>query len=130
MKSENGCTRVVFHLEGVVIKVPNYRYKWHHFLSGLLANMTERDTWKWAINPNNESGKPELLCPVIWASWGGWILIMRRADVMAHEIEMSEIDPFPPNRYQTWVEAGFDSDNKPDNFGYLNGKLVKVDYGA
>jgi len=81
-------------------------------------------------------GKVYLLCPVKWCSWGGWILIMERADVEKHYEEIynsspiGNIDPCEEvkQRYKKWIDAGFGGDDKCDNYGYLSDRLVKVDY--
>lgn len=75
----SGCTRIVIVLNNVVVKVSK-PYIWRHFLSGLIANISERNTWRWNSG-KYEDGKSHLLCPVVWASRGGWILVMKRADI-------------------------------------------------
>lgn len=114
-----GCTRVVITCGRVVIKVPKPRY-WKHFLSGLLANMGERDTWRWNSGPF-ESGKSHLLCPVLWASWGGWLLVMRRVDRVL-DWDEDHTDVTEHMRY-------FPGDDKVRNYGMLDGRVVKIDYG-
>lgn len=111
-----GITRTVFLIGDYAIKIPNFRYQWNHFLQGLLANINEAKTWR--LN------KSELLCPVIWASWGGWILVMRRAVPCKWLDEGGEeID------YSKWIVEGFGGDDKPCNYGIINGKTIKLDYG-
>lgn len=124
MKIEwRGCTRIVFLLNEVVVKVPNFTVCWRHFLQGILANMGERDTYRWNSG-QYESGKSHLLCPVVWASWGGWVLVMKRAIPFTYlDEEGHEMD------YSKWIVAGFGGDDKPDNYGKLNGQVVKLDYG-
>lgn len=119
-----GCTRLVFVFATFVVKIPNFTVCWRHFLTGLLANMGERDTYRWNTG-DYEDGKGHLLCPVIWASWGGWLLVMQRAVVCTYTDEAGdEID------YSKWIVAGFGGDDKPDNYGVLpDGRLVKLDYG-
>lgn len=106
----NGITRTVFILKNVVVKVPNVRYGWRLFLRGLLSNIDENRAWK--------NTKSELLCPVLFCSWGGWFLIMQKVEwVFKNDLD-----------YSRWTNGGFGTDNKPDNFGFLNGKIVKIDY--
>lgn len=104
---------MVLVLNKVVVKLPNFTCQWSHFLKGLLANMAERDTWNWNENKS-------LMCPVLWCSWGGWLLIMKRAQTCEWE---ESID------YEIWRKAHLAGDDKPDNYGYLNGNIVKLDYG-
>lgn len=112
-----GITRLVIVLNNLVIKIPNFTCQWNHFLQGLLANINEAKTWR--LN------RSELLCPVVWSSWGGWILIMRKAVPCKYMSEGGEeID------YSKWIIAGFGGDDKPDNYGVFNGSTVKIDYGG
>lgn len=82
--------------------------------------MTERDTWA-ATNDYNKEGL-KLLCPVQWCMWGGWVLIMRRCHCISIHTEMQVID------YSPWIEAGYGGDDKPSNYGILDGRIVKIDY--
>lgn len=110
-----GITRIVIELKTVVIKIPNFLYQWDHFLKGILANIHE-----YAIFKNSE--KKDLLCPIIWCSWGGWILVMKKARVLTDE-EYLDMDLTP------FLEFGLINDNKSDAFGYIENKIVKIDYG-
>lgn len=113
-----GTTRIVFIFKNVVVKVPNFCDGWLNFLTGLVANINENQTWKWNSG-DYESGKSYLLCPVKWCSWGGWFLVMQRAT----PCEIGEkID------YIEWMKAGFGGDDKPDNYGWYNYRIVKIDY--
>lgn len=134
---KEGTTRIVFILKRIVIKVPNFRYQWDHGLKGLIANIQERRTWRWNSG-RYEKGTSHLLCPVLWTSWGGWLLIMRRADVDSHIDDVFEMAPYGNIdhaddvyiRYKEHIDAGFGGDDKADSYGYLDGRLVKVDYGS
>lgn len=115
--NRTGITRIVLEFKFFVIKIPNFSYQWSHFLQGLLSNMNEDKSYRW-------SSKPELLCPVIWSSWGGWMLVMKKAIPCKYLDEGGEeID------YSKWIVEGYGGDDKPDNYGYLDGKIVKLDYG-
>lgn len=107
-----GVTRIVIPISKVVLKIPNFSYSWKNFLRGLLANLQEKETYSWHPHKN-------LLAPVIWCSWGGWLLIMRRATVVEEDQD-----------YQKWIEAGLGGDDKWPNYGYIDGNLVKIDYGS
>lgn len=111
--NRQGVTRIVLVFKSFVIKIPNFSYRWDHFLLGVIGNIRENKTWKY-----NED-KRNLLCPVLWCSWGGWILIMKRASVCKWN---EDID------YEPWVTAGLGGDDKPSNYGKINGKIVKIDY--
>lgn len=136
MKTDSGCTRIVFIFKTFVVKIPNFRYSWDHFLKGILGNINESRTWKWNSG-KYESGKSHLLCPVIWCSWGGWVLIMKRADTESYERWVRSLPPISNTEdcvesnkmfYSQWITAGLGGDDKADNYGYLNGQIVKIDY--
>ncbi len=117
-----GVTRIVLVLKKIVIKIPNFTCQWDHFLKGILANINESRTWKWNTG-NYEKGTSYLLCPVIWCSWGGWLLVMRKAETMSwEEWEKSEW-------YNDQHRKHFPGDDTVSNYGILNGRLVKIDYG-
>ena len=115
----NGVTRLVFIFKNIVIKIPNFTCQWDHFLLGIIANINENRCYKW--HEHND-----ILCPVKWISWLGFILIMKRADTDRHLKEVYE-DGLKFN-YSSWVNCGLGGDDKPDNYGYVNDKLVKIDY--
>lgn len=119
--NQTGITRIVIELKSVVIKIPNFAYSWEHFLNGLLANIHERDVF-------NYSQRNELLCPIVFVSWGGWLLIMKRADVERHEKERTKDTIDNSIFYEKWISSGFGGDDKPDNYGYYENRLVKIDY--
>lgn len=118
--NRKGTTRVVFVFKDVVVKVPNFFNGWLNFIKGIVANIDENQTWKWNSG-KYEGGNSHLLCPVQWCSWGGWILIMKRAIPCQWE---EEID------YTIWEKAGLSGDDKQPNFGWYKGKIVKIDYGS
>lgn len=127
-----GVTRKVFVFKRFVIKIPNYHYSWYHFIQGLMGNIDEANLWKWSSIHNTS----HLLCPVLWSSWGGWIIIMKRADVERHEQEVRDEpdceDYLESNRlrYKKWIDAGYGGDDKCDNYGYIENRLVKIDYAT
>ena len=111
-----GVTRAVLLVGPWAIKFPTVIYGWRLFLLGLLANMQERQF--------SRTGWPEL-CPVLWSLPGGWLVIMRRAKEMT-ALEFERID------LEKWVDRGeyvVPAEIKQDSFGWLDGKLVAVDYG-
>lgn len=115
IETRKGIMRLVFLVGRWAVKVPRPRW-WRYFLKGLLANMTERDTWAyWGA-----AACGDLLCPVIWCCPGGWLLVMRRAELLAED----EV----PLGWERRFEA-FD-DLKADNIGKLDGRLVLIDYGT
>lgn len=114
-----GISRTVFLVGGYAIKVPCGRYGWAKWLRGLLANLQER---QWS-----RFGYPEL-CPVLFADPLGLVVIMPRAEILTRQLDPREYMEFFGEIYP---KRGYriPSENKPDSFGYVNGRLVAVDYG-
>lgn len=117
-----GASRLVIVLKNIVIKIPTPFNGWHHFIIGILGNITENKCWKWNSGVF-EKGHSYLLCPVLWCSWGGWILIMRKADKILTYDEAWERD------LSKHIEH-FPGDDTGPNYGILNGNIVKIDYGS
>jgi hypothetical protein len=112
---KSGATRWVFLTRRYAIKFPRPR-PWRSFLWGLLANAQEREfaTTDW----------PEL-CPVYWSVRGGWLLVMPRCLPLAKDLTEEQYAAFTVRpEYSVPVE------HKRDSFGYLNGRLVAIDYGS
>lgn len=111
----HGITRTVILIGRYAIKVPSLRYRGRFFLQGCLANVSERDTYRgWN---GRRHYKP--LCPVLWCSWGGLLLVMARAE------------PIPDETWAAAEKAWFthlDPDWKRDNLGIYLGRLVLIDY--
>lgn len=112
-----GATRVVIVMRHIVIKIPAIT-SWKLFLLGLLANMQEREF--------SAIGDPNL-CPVITSSRFGFFIIMPRCQPIKHmglyATELHRIRGRLPQDFYL-------SDAKPENFGYIRGRLVKLDYGS
>lgn len=115
----HGVTRRVLLVGQWALKFPNPK-EWRLFLLGLLANMQEAMF--------SETNWPEL-CPVLWSLPGGWLVVMRRAREMTEE----EYDAFD---VETFIQCGADDgqyvvpvERKPDSFGWLDGRVVAIDYG-
>jgi len=82
--------------------------------------MEEKMVWVIANIPHTAlEDTKEHLCPVLWCSWGGWLLIMKRTEPVDRE---------------NWkpIENLFKvcGDHKPGNYGMLDGRQVMVDYGG
>jgi hypothetical protein len=118
--STRGVTRLVILTRHHAIKIPRFwwygRFRWETFLWGLLANMQERRI---------AAGNIPEVCPVRWSIPGGWLLVMPRCAPLEREMTAEEYEAFVDHPgYRVPAE------NKPDSFGYLNGRLVAVDYGS
>ena len=110
-----GTTRNVILIGSAAIKIPSF-IEWRLFLLVLLANMQERQFWK--------ARWPEL-CPVVFSLPGGWLNIMKRAKPLTRE-EFERLD------LESWVDRDdyvVPAEIKMDSFGWLDGRLVTIDYG-
>lgn len=136
--NRTGITRIVFEFKTFVIKIPNFSYSWRHFLTGIIANISENIAWKNADKCDiflvtnyfgNYEKRSDLLCPVKWCSWGGWFLIMEKADMERHENEVRSLpDDSSKFSYSNWINSALAGDDKADNYGYYKNRLVKIDY--
>lgn len=111
----HGSTRIVFLIGSYAIKLPDFTCEWRLFLQGLLANMQERVFWttKWAK-----------LCPVVFSLPGGWLVVMQRARPMT-ESEFALMDEDWLNEENGVVPSEF----KQNSFGWVDGRIVAIDYG-
>jgi len=100
------------------IKFPTVQ-SWTLFLRGLLANMQERDFYKW------ETPIKHLVCPVLFCAPGGFFLLMPRCAPLNRDLTDDEIRPF-------YCGDGFEVpvEDKSSSFGILDGRIVAVDYGS
>jgi hypothetical protein len=115
--NRQGCTRIVILTQRYAIKLPNFLDGWKLFLKGLLCNMQERQfaETRW-----------EELCPVLWSIAGGWLVVMRRVREMTRE-EYLVFDS------RAWAERGdyvVPCEHKANSFGWLDGRVVCIDYGS
>lgn len=121
----HGIMRTVYLTRRYAIKIPSPRFGWRMFIRGLSANLGEREYWRrwegdtsFVVEDRTYSG---MLCPVLWSSWGGWVIVMPRVEILTEE-EYREDVGGP-------VLTAF-HDSKADNFGWLDGRVVCVDYGG
>lgn len=115
MKVKHGITRTVFLMGRYAIKTPNlkFRWLWRHRVKGLLANLDE--AWRWKTFKDSEEG--QMLCPVLWKSWFGFVIVMRRVEPM--ECQDGIISE---------PQCVLTTDHKAENYGWLDGRLVCIDY--
>ncbi|EPU3084357.1 hypothetical protein ACVV2V_002700 [Escherichia coli] len=121
----NGGTRIVILTERLALKFPRVD-SWRCFVQGLLSNMTEG---QWRDFGNKH------LCPIKYSNRFGLLVVMARAQEVTNEEKFKEdlsqlledesvgVDP---------CELGvdfFEYDGTSKNFGYIDGRLVKIDYG-
>lgn len=113
--AKKGTTRNVFLCGGWVVKVPCIR-RHLHFLQGCYANWSERRYCK-MMKGVDENVFYDLVAPSVWCSWFGLIQVQRRVS-----------QPIRPDEDLGKYMDVCSGDCKPDNFGYLNGRLVCCDY--
>ena len=98
-----------------VIKLPRIR----NLSGGLRSNRWEREIWrKWRLKFPQCTD----LCPVLVADPLGLFVVMPRASQPVTETEADEFsanDPYP----------GRDCEGKIEDLGYLDGRVVALDYG-
>jgi len=73
-----------------------------------------------------------MLCPVLWCSRYGFVLIMRRAET---PVTQGALDERKATAWLEWDYAGPGDDEHPfgwkrSDWGYLDGRVVAVDYAA
>ena len=110
-----------------VFKIPRLG-SWKEFVQGMLSNMTEG---QWKDHGNKR------LCPISYSNRFGLLVVMDRARPVMHEglfwVELESLyadvdsDKESPCRLSRHF---FNYDVKPSNFGYIDGVLVKIDYGV
>lgn len=103
-----GTMRRVFVFKNIVIKIPLN-------LKGYLANMNEIYNWY------KYKQYKEYLCPIIFHDLLGLMLVMKRVQPV-YDLDEYDIS------FMDYTIPVF-NDIKRNNFGLLNGKLVKIDYG-
>lgn len=126
-----GATRIVFIFKRVVVKVPNNQ-EYKLFLHGILANLQEKS---FSRGCNRDD-----LAKVKFCSHLGFFLVMEKAEVIKLE-ELWETDWEDADSWEQFSDYLHElykddemkefmlSDPKPSNWGYINGRLVKIDYG-
>jgi hypothetical protein len=113
-----GITRTVFLAGRYAIKVPSMRGLCERTMAGrlasmargILANQRER---QW----HSYEGWDGLVAPVLHSWLGGLVQVYPRCEPLPDGFEgaLPELDPNP-------------GDIKPDNYGLLNGRIVRIDY--
>ena len=113
-----GITRTVWLTRRYAVKFPSLRpygngltgLLWS-ICRGILANQAEHTWWTNSHDP--------ALCPVLRSWLGGIVQVYPRCEPLADDYD----GPLPEPEH-----LGDLRDNKPDNFGWLDGRLVRVDY--
>lgn len=121
MEIKHGSTRIVFIFKQFVIKTPNVK-EYRLFLNGILSNLQEKE-W-------SKIGRKDL-CKVHFCDVFGLVLIMRKAKPLQRNIKFKRFKEILNQKYKDDNLKEFMlSDLKLSNWGWVDGKLVKVDYGS
>lgn len=115
----NGYSRKVYLVGRYAIKTPYLRYSWFNFIRGVFMNLREVQIYRYVrdMHPQHIS----LLCPVIRPLLGGLLLVMQRVETGLSEQDMR-------GQWQIFDDARLAGDDKCENYGRLNGRIVKLDY--
>lgn len=115
-----GYTRTVLLVGRWAIKVPALHtccftgYQWKRFKAGWASNHLERSVSK--------AGAPEV-CPVVFSFLWGLVIVMPRLKILT-------FDEWCAADLHTAEAEAFYADNKPENFGWYQGRPVLLDYGV
>jgi hypothetical protein len=119
MKIKYGCTRVVLLIGKYAIKFPSFETGYIGFLKGILNSLEECSITKW--NPAVSVSK------TLYCNCTGLFLIAERArevkNIDLYKVELERLCTLSPDESDFYMD-----DARPDNFGYIDGRLVKVDY--
>jgi hypothetical protein len=110
-----------------VLSVGPWAFKLGLGKDGVRCNWHEAD-----LNGLSSPRRRAMLCPVLWCSRPAFISIMRRAD---SPITRGALDERKAVAWLEWDYAGPGDDGhpfewKPSDWGYLDGRVVAIDYGA
>jgi hypothetical protein len=120
---KRGRSRCVLVLHWIALKFP--RSKW-----GVRCNLYEAKLYK-----GTTAWRRELLCPVIWCAPKGIFVVMRAATPLTEE-EFNRFDK--EGRIPDWkrvpasdeVTPFEEGEDKFADFGWLDGRIVVMDYAA
>lgn len=112
----SGATRHVLLVHQYAVKFPAFMNGWELFLCGLLGNVQERKF----------SGSEAVFCPVVFYTWGGFMSVMKRADILTEK----QFDEMVTDSFISSWGCDLPCEIKASSFGLLNGDVVCTDYGS
>jgi len=116
---KSGITRIVFVFKNFVIKIPNFNYSHHHFLQGCYANWSERKYYKNFKSTDYEENMVEHVAPSYFCSYFGLLQFQAKCEPKLEDLTEEQKEFFKPL---------CSTDNKKENFGWYEGRLVCLDY--
>jgi hypothetical protein len=117
MKTSKGVTRLVLLVGKYAIKFPNFTYSHLHFLNGCYDNWSERQYCK-TYKKCKDIDFIQKVSLTLFCFWFGLLSIQKRVEVLTRDLTEIEKEYFKEQS----------TDTHRQNFGYLNGVLVCVDY--
>jgi hypothetical protein len=135
MKIKVGSSRCAFVFKNVTIKVPKF-WEISRLGLGIVENLKERYWYCADSHVSSMDINQYPLAPILYASRNGLIMVMRTADVIEEDFynslpqsEQLLLDE-QLERLKAWAK-GFDFvyDLRWGNVGFIDNKLVAVDYG-
>ncbi len=116
-----GGSRLVILTKNYAIKIPKFTYTWEHFIKGILSNLREIKLYKLILKGDKHwIDVAEYFAPIVWSSWGGFIVVMIRADTS----KVKTKDILLLQKMLKYLV----NDLTDDNIGKINNKVVCIDY--
>ena len=110
----------------LTVCVGRYAFKFARSQRGRDGNRRERLEWHRATLERRE-----MLCPIVWAAPYGLLNVMPRAVPLTREDQLRRLanDDFPDWDYMP-CGPGEPFEYKESDWGYLDGRLVALDYAG
>jgi hypothetical protein len=110
-----------------VVTFGRLAFKFGRGKNGMRCNQHEADLYR-----RSSARRRSMLCPVLWCSHPAFVSIMRRATT---PITKGALDERKGVAWLEWDYAGPSDDGlpfewKPSDWGYLDGRVVALDYAA
>jgi hypothetical protein len=108
-----------------VVVTKRYAFKFARHRRGMGCNQSEAHTHR-----STTDQRRSMLCPVLWCSGAGLLLIARRATLIT-EAEAAHFRAtwgFPDWDYAGPGDQGCPFESKAANWGWLDNRLVALDY--
>ena len=110
-----------------VVTFGRLAFKFGRGKNGMRCNQHEADLYR-----RSSARRRSMLCPVLWCSRPAFVSIMRRATT---PVTKGALDERKAVAWLEWDYAGPSDDGlpfewKPSDWGYLDGRVVAVDYAA
>jgi hypothetical protein len=120
---------IEWHIAGTMrltLCIGRYAFKFARSRRGRAANQRERVEWDRATPERRE-----MLCPIVWSTPLGLVNVMRRAVPLTREDQFHRLAnrDFPDWDYMPGGSSE-PFEYKESDWGYLDGRLVSLDYAG